>query len=196
MTTPKDANDHRLRITDWDTYFLEIAVAVSWKSKDPRCPVGAVVVNSDDVVVSTGFNGFPRGDFDRDELLANQEEKLNWICHAEANAIFNAARAGIPLVGCQIYATKFPCLACCQAIIQAGITRICTHDDKYWNDDPLDKADAQLGLEAHDRKRTLLRVACLRVDAPFHPDWKVAMPHCPRPRITWVQWPRGSAPAA
>ena len=181
------------RIEDWDTYFLEIAVAVSWKSKDPKCPVGAVVASSGDIVVSTGFNGYPRGDFDRDRLLVEEEEKLNWICHAEANAIFNAARAGTSLVGCKIYATKFPCLACCHAIIQAGIAEICTHDHRYWSDDPLDLADERLGLEQHDRKRTLLRASGVRVNAPFHPDWRIAVPLQPTPRVTWAEWNRASA---
>jgi len=119
-------------IEDWDTYFLELAVAVSWKSKDPKCQVGAVITSRDRVVLSTGFNGFPRGDLDRLELLSDEDEKLNWMCHAEANAIFNAARRGVSLVGCELFTTKFPCLSCCRAIVQAGVERLCTHDDRYW----------------------------------------------------------------
>lgn len=183
-------------IPDWDTYFLEIAVAVSWKSKDPTCPVGAVVADDENVLRSTGFNGFPRGNFDRFSLLNDKEEKLNWICHAEANAIFNAARLGMSLTDSTIYTTKFPCLACCQAIIQAGITRVCTHDHKYWDGDPLDEPDEKFKIKKHGRKQTLLRMSGIEVCAPFHPDWQVSEVHQPQPRVTWREWPRGHTDAA
>ncbi|MEQ1772025.1 MAG: hypothetical protein ABL879_19580, partial [Devosia sp.] len=50
-------------IDDWGTYFLNLAEAAARKSKDPRCQVGAVLVR-DNVVLSTGFNGFARGVWD------------------------------------------------------------------------------------------------------------------------------------
>jgi len=46
-----------LRVDTWDDYFLNIAKVVSIKSKDPRCPVGAVIVSEDNIILSTGFNG-------------------------------------------------------------------------------------------------------------------------------------------
>jgi len=116
----------------WDDYFLNLATAASTKSKDPRCRVGAVVVSRDRLVLSTGFNGFARGVDDADSLLANTSEKLKMICHAEENAIINAARIGVALEDATIYVTKFPCLSCCNAIIQAGIKRVYTHDHRYW----------------------------------------------------------------
>jgi dCMP deaminase len=107
-----------------DEYFLCIARAASIKSKDPRCPVGAVIASPDNVVLSTGFNGLARGVYDDEHTLADADEKLKVICHAEQNAILNAARIGVALEGASIFVTKFPCLTCCNAIIQAGITRI------------------------------------------------------------------------
>ena len=62
--------------------------------------------------------------------------------------------------------TKFPCLACCNAIIQAGIVEIHTHDNKYWGDDPADKD--------HSRKKSILKQAKVRVVAPFYPDFAPA----------------------
>jgi dCMP deaminase len=109
-------------VDSWDEYFLWIAEAVAIKSKDPRCSVGAVIVSSDNIVLSTGFNGLARRIYDDEKLLADAEEKLKVICHAEANAIYNAARMGVALEGASIFVTKFPCLACCNAIIQAGIS--------------------------------------------------------------------------
>jgi dCMP deaminase len=151
-------------VESWDDYFLYVAEVVSIKSKDPRCAVGAVIVSNDNIVLSTGFNGLARGVHDDEFILQDADEKLRVVCHAEFNAILNAARiGGIPLEGSTIYVTKFPCLACCNAIIQAGIKRICTHDAEYWSDDPVDKD--------HTRKPRILHEAHVQVDAPFHPDF-------------------------
>jgi dCMP deaminase len=155
-------------IDDWNEYFLLISQTVARKSKDPRCRVGAIIVSPDKLVISTGFNGLARGVYDNDSILSDVDEKLPWICHAEFNAIVNASRMGVALKGASIYVTKFPCLACCNAIVQAGIKRIYTHDDKYWDDDPADGD--------HKRKKALLKQSSIHVDAPFHPDFT---PHEP-----------------
>ena len=54
--------------------------------------------------------------------------KYIWSCHAEQNAIFNAARIGIALKGCAIYVPWFPCVECTKAIIQSGITEVIGYD--------------------------------------------------------------------
>jgi dCMP deaminase len=151
-------------IDNWNDYFLHMAQAASIKSKDPKCPVGAVIVSEDNIVLSTGFNGLPRGVHDDEQTLLDADEKLRVICHAEHNAIMNAARIGVALQGASIFVTKFPCLACCNAIIQAGIGRIYTHDDSFWNDDRAD--------EDHSRKKRVLHEARVEVDAPYHPAFR------------------------
>jgi dCMP deaminase len=154
------------KVDDWDEYFVIIAEAVKSKSKDIHCPVGAVIV-SDKVVLTTGYNGLPRGVDDDQAILDDKDEKLKVICHAEQNAIINAARMGIATRGASIYVTKFPCLACCNSIIQAGIKRIYTLDDWYWDNDPFDgKEDGN-----HWRKRRLLRGTHIIFDAPHHPEY-------------------------
>jgi dCMP deaminase len=122
-----------------------------------------VIASRNNVVLSTGFNGLARGVHDDEHILGNADEKLKVICHAEQNAIMNAARIGVALEGASIFVTKFPCLTCCNAIIQAGITRIYTHDERFWNDDPFDKD--------HSRKKSILRQARVKVDAPYHPEY-------------------------
>jgi dCMP deaminase len=159
-------------IENWDVYFLSIAETVARKSKDPRCQVGAVIVSADNVLLSTGFNGLARGVVDSERILDDADEKLKWICHAEMNAILNAARTGVAVAGCSIYVNKFPCLACCNAILQAGIARVYTHDKKFWGDDPFDPT--------HDRKRATLKQSRLKVHAPFHPEFNPQEP---------VSWP-------
>jgi dCMP deaminase len=155
------------RVDEWDEYFSSLAQATSIKSKDPRCPVGAVIVSADNVVLTTGFNGLPRGMDDDPEIYENVDEKLKVVCHAEQNAIINAARLGISVKGASIYVTKFPCLACCNSIIQAGIKRIYTLDHRYWDDDPFDSKQET----DHWRKRRALRQTHIVVDAPNHPEY-------------------------
>jgi dCMP deaminase len=158
------------RIPEWDEYFLEIAKQVSTKSKDAT-QVGAVLVSPDKLIVSTGYNGLARGIEDLRELLDiyNREETYRLICHAEFNAIINAARSGISLKGSAIYVNKFPCLACSNAIVQAGITRIYTDDSRYWMKDPLEQ-DHRYG-ERNKRTQIVLKQGGVRVDAPNHPDF-------------------------
>jgi dCMP deaminase len=145
-------------IDTWDEYWLTMATTAARKSKDPKCRVGAVIVK-DNLVLSSGFNGFARQVFDDPSQLFDTDEKLKRICHAEMNAIVNAARLGVRLEGATIYVTKFPCLACCNAIIQAGIRVISTQDTKFWDDDPADRD--------HSRKKSTLRQAGIKVEAPF-----------------------------
>ena len=49
------------RIETWDDYFIQISQLISEKSRDPSTKCGAVIVDPDNQIVSTGFNGFPRG---------------------------------------------------------------------------------------------------------------------------------------
>jgi dCMP deaminase len=165
-----------------------MAWAVSVKSKDPKCQVGAVIVTPDRIVLSTGFNGLARGVFDDPRLLAKASEKIKIICHAEQNAILNAARVGAALGGSSIFVTKFPCLACCNAIVQAGITRIYTHDDSFWKDDPLDRD--------HSRKMKVLKQSGVDVDAPYHPKWMSAEQINPRRKKPVKEDEPGSVTAA
>jgi dCMP deaminase len=155
-------------VENWNEYFLCMAETAALKSKDPKCRVGAVIASSENIVLSTGFNGLARKVYDNAQLLADPEEKLKVICHAEFNAICNAARIGVRLEGASIFVNKFPCLACCNAIIQAGIVRVYTHDNRFWDDDPADSD--------HSRKIAVLKQAGITVDAPFHPQF---LPHGP-----------------
>jgi len=113
-------SDSRLR---WDRYFLNIVDAVAQKSKDPSTKVGCVIVR-DNQILSTGFNGFPRGVRDLEGRYRVRETKYNFIEHADRNAIYNAARVGVALKGSTIYLPWRPCHECTKAIIQSGITRI------------------------------------------------------------------------
>ena len=121
------------RIT-WDEYFMSIALLSAKRSADPSTQVGACIVDSNNKVVSIGYNGMPRG-IDDCNLSWNRngtdlDSKYLYVCHAEFNAILNT-RDGSQLKGCRVYVTLFPCNECAKAIIQAGIRKIYYESDKY-----------------------------------------------------------------
>jgi dCMP deaminase len=108
----------------WDDYFLQMATLVASKSKDRSTKVGCVIVGPNNEVRTTGYNGFCRGVNDDVEERHQRPEKYYWVEHAERNAVYNAARNGIPLDGCTAYITMIPCADCTRALIQSGIKKI------------------------------------------------------------------------
>jgi len=126
---------------NWDEYFLEIAQVVSKRSTCLRRRYGAVITK-DNIIVSTGYNGAPRGEVNcidtgvckREELHVPKGERYE-LCtavHAEQNAIIN----GDPLKmkGATIYVAGFnpdgstasgqPCLLCRRMIKNAMIDKV------------------------------------------------------------------------
>ena len=129
----------------WSEYFFEMADLASSKSKDPSTQVGAVIVGDDDEILSTGFNGFPRGVDENKPERWERPIKYKYVAHGEANAIFNAARNGVALKGSTMYVNFLgaPCVECTKAIIQSGIKRIICGDmpfpgkGKHWEEEML-----------------------------------------------------------
>lgn len=106
----------------WDRRFYKIALEVGEWSKDPTTKVGAVIVK-DRKIIATGYNGLPAAILDDDRAL-NREWKIKVTIHAEANAIFNAAKNGSSVRDATIFVTMFPCSNCAASIIQSGIKRV------------------------------------------------------------------------
>ena len=106
---------------DWDSYFMKIAYAVSERSTCDRAFVGCVLV-LDKRILTTGFNGSPKGQPHCDEIghLMVEGHCVRTI-HAETNAIIQAALHGVSTPGCTCYVHHFPCINCTQALINAGI---------------------------------------------------------------------------
>lgn len=111
----------------WDQRFLALSNHISQWTEDRNFKVGAVIVGPALEIRSTGYNGLPRGVKDDDDSRFDRPsgEKFFWFEHAERNAIYNAARAGVPVCGCTIYVNRFPCSDCARSIIQSGISRVC-----------------------------------------------------------------------
>ena len=105
--------------------FVGVAKAAAALSKDPSTKVGCVVVDDDGSVLSLGYNGFPRGVDDLPQRYADRDTKLIFVAHAESNAIAQAARHGVRLLGSTMVLTAlYPCMNYAKQIIQAGIKRV------------------------------------------------------------------------
>jgi dCMP deaminase len=123
---------NEIKRPDWDQLYLTMCYLISMRSKDLSTHVGSVIVDSDNVLVSTGYNSLPRGiesDTDLKRLSRDGGEKYYWIEHAERNAIYNAARRGTQLKGCKLYVPWTPCTDCARAIIQTGISEVIIHQN-------------------------------------------------------------------
>ena len=115
----------------WDEYFMGVALLAAERSKDPNTQVGACIVDANNVILATGYNGFPSGCSD-DEFPWDREGEITkypFVVHAELNAILNAS--GKDLRGSRIYVALFPCNECAKAIIQSGISEVVYLSDKY-----------------------------------------------------------------
>ena len=115
-----------------DVYFGEIADLVSSRSTCLRNQVGAVIVK-DSQILSTGYNGAPKGLPHCDEVGCIREQKglksgeRHELCrglHAEQNAIIQAAYHGVSVKGAKIYVTTRPCSICTKMLINAGIEEV------------------------------------------------------------------------
>jgi dCMP deaminase len=127
-------------------YYLGIAKEVARRSTCFRRSIGAIIIR-DDQIISTGYVGAPRKTKDSFEHGSCLRDKLNIphgqryeLCrsvHAEQNAIINAARAGVSLLGGDMYIfgsiyktgepiNAIPCFICKKMIINAGISRVIT----------------------------------------------------------------------
>ena len=135
-----------------ENYYLDIADAALQRSTCLRRKYGAIVVSADEIL-STGYNGAPRGRLNCSDLGCCTREELNIpsgeryeLCrsvHAEANAIISAARRDmlggtLYLVGRnagsnELVENATPCAMCRRLIINAGIKRVVarTGDETY-----------------------------------------------------------------
>ncbi len=131
---------------DWDEYFLNIAQEVGKRSTCLRRRYGAIIVK-DKIIVSTGYNGAPRGEdncidtglCERERLHIPKGERYE-LCvsvHGEANAIINAdplkmQDATIYIVGINVadgsFASGAPCLMCRRLIKNAQIAKVIYRD--------------------------------------------------------------------
>lgn len=115
--------DKMLKRPNWDDYFMALAFVISQRSIDPHSKLGTVVVDSDNTIISVGYNSPPRGCLDHLVPLT-RPEKYDWMVHSEEAAILNAARNGVSLKGSKFYVTGRPCSKCIRAMLSVGVVDI------------------------------------------------------------------------
>jgi dCMP deaminase len=122
----------------WDEYFMSIARVVASRSNCVKRKVAAVITK-DRRIVSTGYNGTPRGVRNCNEggcprcnSFAEGGTRLDeCLCsHGEENAITQVAYHGVSVRDATIYTTFSPCLICTKMIINAGIVEV-VYDAHY-----------------------------------------------------------------
>lgn len=142
------------RRPSWDEYFMNIAKQVAARSNCMKRQVAAVIV-SDRRIISTGYNGTPRGVKNCNEggcprcnsfsdSGKNLEECL--CSHGEENAIVQASYHGIAIKDATLYTTYSPCLLCSKMIINAGIRRV-VYNEAYPLNDTATRMLQEAGVE-------------------------------------------------
>lgn len=135
LTPPRPVNER----PSWDEWALGIAEAVAKRADCTRRQVGAVILDTDHRVVSTGYNGAPKGKYGCLSAGACPRGKLSYnevpagssyeagagsciAVHAEANAIIHGDWSAMQ--GGTIYVTDEPCDGCRKLILGAGLKHI------------------------------------------------------------------------
>ena len=116
----------------WDEYFVQLTELVASRSTCLRRKVGAILVR-DKRILSTGYNGAPQGLAhcldtgclrEAEGVPSGQRHEICRAIHAEQNAIIQAARHGVSVVGSTLYTTTQPCVICTKMLINSGVETI------------------------------------------------------------------------
>jgi len=136
----------------WDQYFMKIARVVASRSNCMKRKVAALIV-SDGRIISTGYNGTPRGTVNCNEggcprcnAFGESGVSLSdcFCSHAEENAIVQSAYHGITIKAATLYTTFSPCLLCTKMIINSGLGEV-VYNEAY----PLGGEALRLLKQAH-----------------------------------------------
>lgn len=129
----------------WDKHFMSVAIKIAEMATCDRKHVGAIIVK-DKRILSTGYNGSIIGAEHCDDVGHDMEDgHCIRTVHAEANAILQAAKYGIPIVGADIYVTASPCWDCFKLIANVGIKKI-YYGEFYRNEKSFEMAK-KLGIK-------------------------------------------------
>lgn len=137
----------------WQQYFMQMAILASSRSTCLRRQVGAVLVK-DNQILSTGYNGTPKGIRHCSEVGCLREKnnvpsgQMHELCrglHAEQNAIIQAGLNGASSRGATLYCTHQPCIICAKMIINAEIRTV--YVAETYPDELGEKLLAEAGVE-------------------------------------------------
>ena len=115
--------------SDFDRDMLREAYLYAEANSTDESTWAGAVITKGERLISRGTNMFPHGVVIT-KKRSSSPAKYTYQDHSERNAIYNAAKVGIPLEGTTIYATWVPCPACTNGIINSGIKRVVFHYEK------------------------------------------------------------------
>ncbi|MFB4166536.1 ComE operon protein 2 [Virgibacillus sp. JSM 102003] len=144
------------RIT-WDQYYMAQSHLLALRSTCTRLMVGATIVREKRIIAG-GYNGSVSGSVHCiDEGCYVIDGHCVRTVHAEANALLQCAKFGVPTEGAEMYVTHFPCLQCCKQIIQSGIKTVYYAED-YKNHSYAVELFEDAGVQTKKVKLTYLAV--------------------------------------
>lgn len=107
----------------WDEYFMDLAFKTSERATCPKRHVGAILVDKENHIISTGYNGSPPGMPHCDDIGCLEiGGRCKRTIHAEDNAIKRSNRR--QRAGSKLYITDFPCLPCANLVSKSGIVEV------------------------------------------------------------------------
>ncbi len=112
----------------------QLVIDMEQCSTDPDTQVGCVITDTYGNILSTGANAHT-ANVDPSPENSARPEKYDWIEHAERNAIYSAARRGVPLMGTKMSLPGFPCVECARAIAQSGIALLYHGSTEGWDEE-------------------------------------------------------------
>lgn len=143
----------------WDDYFFGLTYVVSKRSHDIHTQCGCVIVDKDNHIIGTGYNGFPRGMIDC-SLPTSRPEKYDFIVHAEVNAVSNCV---IKPSGATAYVSGACCHNCFIHLWQNGVETIKFINRAAWS-------SADMLKKSNDIIHTLLKHNPQIKYIPMEPD--------------------------
>lgn len=135
---PTPARRRGFDAAELDLALMDEARMRAARSTDRSRQVGCVIATVCGHILAEGWNTVPNG-CAHTEARHARPAKYAWTEHAERNAIYQAAREGIPLRNAVAYVPWYPCADCARGLIQAGIARLVAQapdfEDPKWGAD-------------------------------------------------------------
>ena len=145
---------------------MQEALEAATHSPDPSTQNGAVLLLADGSLAAADCNRFPVGVAETEERW-ERPLKYRFIEHAERNAIFQAARKGIPTEGATLVCPWAACSDCARAIVEAGFTtlvRVYGGKESHWVEERSlgDEIMREAGVEIVELPASALQIPPLR----------------------------------
>jgi dCMP deaminase len=113
-------NNIKMNRINWEEYALQIAGVARTRSEDPWKRVGVCILDKNNRVISTGYNGLAPGKVAPDAFWEDREKRLPLVIHAETNALSLVNNGE----GFLLASTLMPCPACALNIAAHGIKKV------------------------------------------------------------------------